>query len=327
MAPRRPARALATALLLLATARPAAAGCTAQSVSGADVRSDCAAIRAFYYGLGLRPTTWAANVQNGDSYCAYSGVACDGNNRIVGLSLSGAGLPTIPIPGIIGNLLMLQTIDLSFNNFTGQIPQCAPPARPPPRPAAPRAPPPAQFRLDGATLDELPRPSPPRPQVPRPPAEPPVAQPAEQLPAGPSAPPPLPPRTPSPFHPPPSLSRPRHPAASPHLPASSCPPPPAATAAQGNVPAALGLCAALQTVILDNNQIGGPLPATLGLAPALQQFSAQNNQLTGPLPPALGISATLAQLQLNNNMIDGAPRPLAERLSALLSPGLRLSRA
>lgn len=128
MAPsqRRSASALASALLLLALARPAASqgGCTPTTVTAPDIRTECVALRTIYGFLGRQPSSWAGAIAAGSSYCSYPGVTCatvSGENRVVGLYLDNNGLQGL-IPPYIGNLLLLNEINLSNNNFTGQIP-------------------------------------------------------------------------------------------------------------------------------------------------------------------------------------------------------------
>ena len=76
------ARGIARMLLLLLLARvpaPASAGCSASGVTGSDDADDCSALLEAYAALGNQPTTWAAGIAAGTSYCswdAYTIYAC-----------------------------------------------------------------------------------------------------------------------------------------------------------------------------------------------------------------------------------------------------------
>lgn len=57
------------------------------------------------------------------NYCRWSGVTCSPKHqgRVMALELSGQGLSG-PISASVGNLTFLRTLDLSFNQFSGDIP-------------------------------------------------------------------------------------------------------------------------------------------------------------------------------------------------------------
>lgn len=56
-----------------------------------------------------------------DYYCSYTGVTCDNNNNIIGISLKNKGLKGT-IPESIGFLRFLERLDLSDNELTGFLP-------------------------------------------------------------------------------------------------------------------------------------------------------------------------------------------------------------
>ena len=67
------------AVLVLARATPASAGCSASGVTGSDNADDCAALLAAYAAWGNKPASWAAGIAAGTSYCdwdAYTIYAC-----------------------------------------------------------------------------------------------------------------------------------------------------------------------------------------------------------------------------------------------------------
>ena len=58
--------------LLIARVSPAGAGCYASgTVTGTDSAADCAALLAAYTAWGNQPTSWAAGIAAGASYCSW----------------------------------------------------------------------------------------------------------------------------------------------------------------------------------------------------------------------------------------------------------------
>jgi hypothetical protein len=92
--------------------------CAAQDV-------DRAALIAFYTGSN-GPTTWNVSsrweIGNASSRpCRWSGVECDGNDRVVAIKLERVGL-TGTLSQSLGSLLMLQNLDLQHNQLGGTLP-------------------------------------------------------------------------------------------------------------------------------------------------------------------------------------------------------------
>ena len=48
------------------------AGCSASGVTGTDNAGDCAALLAAYKAWGDNPTSWAAQIAMGSSYCVWN---------------------------------------------------------------------------------------------------------------------------------------------------------------------------------------------------------------------------------------------------------------
>jgi len=71
------------------------------------------------------------------------------------------------------------------------------------------------------------------------------------------------------------------------------------------VPASLGKCAKLKTLLLSTNQLTGPIPDELGQCGALEWLILQQNQLTGGVPVSLGKCAKLQRLALDANQLEG----------------------
>ncbi|RVW27760.1 Leucine-rich repeat receptor protein kinase EMS1 [Vitis vinifera] len=81
----------------------------------------------------------------------------------------------------------------------------------------------------------------------------------------------------------------------------------------GSIPAELGKCRNLKTLMLSFNSISGSLPEELSELPMLS-FSAEKNQLSGPLPSWLGkwngidsllLSKSLMEIDLDSNFLSG----------------------
>jgi len=74
---------------------------------------------------------------------------------------------------------------------------------------------------------------------------------------------------------------------------------------QCEIPAALGMCVALEVLAFAGNKMVGPIPCELGNCTMLKQLKVQNNQLEGALPEALGQCIKLEMARLNRNKLDG----------------------
>ncbi|BFG24009.1 hypothetical protein CerSpe_102830 [Prunus speciosa] len=67
------------------------------------------------------PLNWSASVD----CCSWEGISCrqdDGHQRVVGLWLPGRGLTGLLPSDLFSSLSNLQVLDLSSNNFSGNIP-------------------------------------------------------------------------------------------------------------------------------------------------------------------------------------------------------------
>ncbi|KAM7519070.1 hypothetical protein LguiB_018032 [Lonicera macranthoides] len=71
--------------------------------------------------LGILSNTWSTT--SNASICTWIGVSCDLNNQsVTALNLSGKGLAgTVAL--VIGNLSFLTSLDISYNNVTGYVPE------------------------------------------------------------------------------------------------------------------------------------------------------------------------------------------------------------
>ncbi|XP_008228070.1 PREDICTED: tyrosine-sulfated glycopeptide receptor 1-like [Prunus mume] len=68
-----------------------------------------------------QPLNWSASVD----CCSWEGISCgqdDGHQRVVGLWLPGRGLTGLLPSDLLSSLSNLQVLDLSSNNFSGNIP-------------------------------------------------------------------------------------------------------------------------------------------------------------------------------------------------------------
>ncbi|KAL6890146.1 hypothetical protein ACP4OV_008909 [Aristida adscensionis] len=85
-------------------------------------KSDRDTLLAFKAGLGNQSIVLASWNTTTD-FCRWQGVSCSQKhkNRVIGLSLFSEGLAGIITPSI-GNLTLLKTLDISRNNFHGEIP-------------------------------------------------------------------------------------------------------------------------------------------------------------------------------------------------------------
>jgi len=84
-----------------------------------------AALLEFKAGI----TNWAAVTKSfqgwtdgTQSTCTWTGVACNANNDVTDLALSRVGLVG-PLSAALGDLKKLRTVDLSFNQLTGSLPE------------------------------------------------------------------------------------------------------------------------------------------------------------------------------------------------------------
>ena len=69
----------------------------------------------------------------------------------------------------------------------------------------------------------------------------------------------------------------------------------------GGVPASLGKCAKLKTLMLHANQLDGPIPDELGQCGELEELDLHGNQLMGGVPASLGKCTELKILMLREN--------------------------
>ena len=70
----------------------------------------------------------------------------------------------------------------------------------------------------------------------------------------------------------------------------------------GGVPASLGKCAKLKTLLLWGNQLEGPIPDELGQCGALESLALSENQLEGAVPATeLAALTALTYLDLEDN--------------------------
>ncbi|XP_076907766.1 systemin receptor SR160-like [Bidens hawaiensis] len=73
----------------------------------------------------------------------------------------------------------------------------------------------------------------------------------------------------------------------------------------GSIPEELMFIQSLENLILDFNYLTGSIPASLSNCTSLNWISLSNNKLTGEIPAALGRLSNLAILKLGNNSISG----------------------
>jgi Leucine-rich repeat (LRR) protein len=73
----------------------------------------------------------------------------------------------------------------------------------------------------------------------------------------------------------------------------------------GPIPAAIGNCAQLRTLVVGDNKLSGPLPHELGKLKNFQELFAANNQLAGPLPKELGDLPNFNQMDIGHNKVTG----------------------
>ena len=91
----------------------------------------------------------------------------------------------------------------------------------------------------------------------------------------------------------------------------------------GPIPSDVLQLSALQSLVLDCNELTGPIPAVLGQLGALTGVDLAENQLSGPIPAELGQLAALNGLDLANNQLSGLIPAELGQLAALNS-SLRL---
>ena len=77
-------------------------------------------------------------------------------------------------------------------------------------------------------------------------------------------------------------------------------------ALSGALPAELGNLTELRELNLWGNALSGALPAELGNLTNLENLALHENQFSGPIPPELGNLANLEQLWLNSNELSGS---------------------
>ncbi|CAI9098795.1 OLC1v1035503C1 [Oldenlandia corymbosa var. corymbosa] len=74
----------------------------------------------------------------------------------------------------------------------------------------------------------------------------------------------------------------------------------------GNIPSNLSQCSELQMLSLSVNQFGGYIPKEIGSLNALQQLYLNSNNLEGVIPEEFGDLSNLAMLTLDNNSLSGS---------------------
>ncbi|KAG2582950.1 hypothetical protein PVAP13_6KG144400 [Panicum virgatum] len=103
------------ALLFLAAA---VAACVALAAAQ-EPNTDAYFVTGFFSKLG-RP---APSSSGAGGVCAWPGVSCDGEARVVAFSAAGMGLAGAIPEDTVGKLARLQAFDISHNAFTGSLPQ------------------------------------------------------------------------------------------------------------------------------------------------------------------------------------------------------------
>ena len=94
----------------------------------------------------------------------------------------------------------------------------------------------------------------------------------------------------------------------------------------GTIPAQLGQLNQLQTLKLDDNQLTGTIPAQLGQLTRLRQLYLGGNQLTGTIPAQLGQLTQLTRLALSRNQLTGSIPAQLGQLTLLHLDNNRLTR-
>ena len=84
----------------------------------------------------------------------------------------------------------------------------------------------------------------------------------------------------------------------------------------GPIPPSLGNLAKLEELYLANNPLVGPIPSQLGNLAALETLDLRYNQLTGELPEELGNLRNLERLYLSNNELTG---PVPSSIAGLVN--------
>ncbi|XP_047328618.1 systemin receptor SR160-like [Impatiens glandulifera] len=90
----------------------------------------------------------------------------------------------------------------------------------------------------------------------------------------------------------------------------------------GSIPPGLGNCTKLNWISLSNNQLTGEIPESLGRLTNLAILELGNNSITGRIPPELGNCQSLLWLDLNTNSLNGTIPPELFKQSGYVSTGL-----
>ncbi|KAK1293646.1 Receptor-like protein kinase BRI1-like 3 [Acorus calamus] len=93
-------------------------------------------------------------------------------------------------------------------------------------------------------------------------------------------------------------------------------------AISGNIPSSIGECKDLMWVSLSGNRLTGNIPPGIGGLENLAILQLGNNSLSGLIPPELGNCRSLIWLDLNSNALAGPIPPTLAAQSGLIAPGI-----